>query len=170
MIEFLKTGNNNLITRYNNARETIKDITYCDVYELLAKYSLMYFIINQLPVTLTEEMVNINTNDLEGKIKFTEHDAIETFAIINAINPFVGYNSMACSKNMKAKICEMFINERYGQNKIYDFNDDFAHLYAKFIKTSKNKVTTQYYTSIERLNNCIREIKEQENIDDVYVK
>jgi len=111
--QFLKTGNAEFITRFNGARELVKDITYADVFEILSKYALLSFVRNNKQVTLTEEDVNINVNDLDGKIHFTASSAIETLVLINAINPFYGYTGIAVSKNLKEIVIKSFVFERY---------------------------------------------------------
>lgn len=156
--EFLKTGNLKLITSTNNARQIASELTYLDIFEILSKYSLLSFIRNNKEVTLTEEIVNKNTNDLDGKIEFTFSSAVETLVLINAINPFYGYTGMAVSKNLKNKVIQSLVLERYN----YNLKDDFEKETAKFITIKRNNEDKKYITSLERIDRCVNVIKEEE--------
>lgn len=156
--EFLKTGNLKLITSTNNARQIASELTYLDIFEILSKYALLSFIRNNKEVTLTEEDVNKNTNDLDGKIEFTFSSAVETLVLINAMNPFYGYTGMAVSKNLKNKVIQSLVLERYN----YNLKDDFEKETAKFITIKRNNEDKKYITSLERIDRCVNVIKEEE--------
>lgn len=156
--EFLKTGNTKLITSRNNARKIASDLMYPDIFEILSKYALLSFIRNNKSVTLTEEEINKNTNDLDGKIEFTLSSAIETLVLINAINPFYGYTGLAISKNLKNKVIQSLVLERYK----YNLKDDFQKNAAKFLTITKAKQEKKYITSLERIDRCVNVIKEEE--------
>jgi len=156
--EFLKTGNTKLITSRNNARKIASDLMYPDIFEILSKYALLSFIRNNKSVTLTEEEINKNTNDLDGKIEFTLSSAIETLVLINAINPFYGYTGLAISKNLKNKVIQSLVMERYK----YNLKDDFQKNAAKFLTITKSKEERKYITSLERIDRCVNVIKEEE--------
>lgn len=156
--EFLKTGNTKLITSRNNARKIASDLMYPDIFEILSKYALLSFIRNNKSVTLTEEEINKNTNDLDGKIEFTLSSAIETLVLINAINPFYGYTGLAISKNLKNKVIQSLVLERYK----YNLKDDFQKNAAKFLTITKSKEERKYITSLERIDRCVNVIKEEE--------
>lgn len=156
--QFLKTGNVEFITRFNGARELVKEISYPDLFEILSKYALLSFIRNNKQVTLTEEDININVNDLEGKIHFTPSSAVETLVLINAINPFYGYTGIAVSKNLKEMLIKSFVYERYENN----IKDDYEQDVAKFITIMKNNQPKKYITSLERIGRCTEVIKEEQ--------
>lgn len=156
--EFLKTGNKMLITSTNGARSLAKQLSYVDIFEILSKYALLSFIRNNKQVTMTAEEVNKNVNDLEGKIHFTPSSAVETLVLINAINPFYGYPSIACSKNLKNMVIKSLVFERYENN----IKDDFNQNVAKFLTIMENKQPKKMITSIERIERCVNVIKEEE--------
>lgn len=159
--EYLKTGNIKLITRHNNAREIITDIKYVDIFEILSKYALLSFIRNNKKVSLTEEEVNVNVNDLDGNIEFTLSKAVETLVLINAINPFYGYTGIAVSKNLKNKVIQSLVLERYK----FNIKDDFNKEIAKFITIKRNNEDKKYITSLERIGRCVSVIKEEEQLE-----
>lgn len=159
--EFLKTGNLNLITRFNNARNIASEIQYPDIFEIVSKYALLSFIRNNKTVTLTEEEVNKNVNDLDGTIDFNLSKAVETLVLINAINPFYGYTGIAVSKNLKNKVIQSFVLERYK----FNLKDDFSKDVAKFLTIKRNNENKKYITSLERIDRCVSVIKEEEQVE-----
>jgi len=162
IIEFLKTGQSNYITSTNNARTLASELTYLDKFEILSKYSLMYFLTNKKEVTLTEEEVTRNTNDLNRSIEFTIDSAIETLVLINALNPYFGYNALAISKNMQDKIIESFVIDRYQKLINYDFSSEHIKNYAKFIKLNSHGIDKPCFINGENLARNINEIYKQE--------
>lgn len=164
--EFLKTGNEKLITNTNNARQIARELNYPDIFGVLSKYALLSFIRNNKTVTLTEEEVNKNVNDLDGNIEFTLSSAVETLVLINAINPFYGYTGIAVSKNLKNKVIQSFVLERYK----YNLKDDLEKETAKFLTIKRNNDEKKYITSTERIDNCVRVIKEENEQELEYQK
>jgi len=162
IIEFLKTGQSNYITRNNNARKFAEELTYLDKYEILSKYSLIYFLTNNKEVTLTEEEVTRNTNDINCEIEFTVDSAIETFVLINALNPYFGYNALAISKNMQDKIIESFVMDRYYNLIKYDLSSDNIKKYCKLVKLNGKGKINPCFINGEYLEKCIHEIQKQE--------
>jgi len=159
--EFLKTGNLNLITRTNDARKIASEIHYPDIFEMLSKYALLTFIRNNKSITLTEEEVNKNVNDLDGNIEFNLSKAVETLVLINAINPFYGYTGIAVSKNLKNKVIQSLVLERYK----FNLRDDFSKDTAKFLTIKRGNEDKKYITSLERIDRCVSVIKEEEQVE-----
>lgn len=165
IIEFLKTGQKNYITSTNNARTLASELTYLDKFELLSKYALIYFFNNQKEITLTEEEVTKNINDLNREIEFTVDLAIETLVLINALNPFYGYTALAVSKNMQDRIIESFVIDRYQKLINYDFSLENIKHYSKFIKLNTYGREKPCFINGENLERCIHEIYKQEQVE-----
>ena len=163
MIEYFLGGRVNGFTRENKARANMIffEERINENAQVLLDYAISSFMINEDTCDISNQDLTQYANDKEGKLNYDSKHITKVVAVATAVNVYWASNLISLNKKLREALLVNFITERYGLNKRNELDNSRK---SKPIKlTDKKKI---YMMSKYELNNCIRNMNADDEIED----